>query len=244
MCFHTKQDHAIKTIQTHYNVSLSDPSLAAHFEQPQYHLNGFSHPNMLIIPQQRPDLLAPGVWGLAPTSTLPDQLKAYYKDAVRYGGGLNAQSEKLFTHFNYKTAAFEHRCIIPVSGFFEPHEYQKQKYPFYIHPKNEQPLALAGIYNLIGTFITFSILTQPAQGLLKRVHNVKERQPIILNDALVTAWLSNELNEQAITDLITTTYDDTLLDAYPVSKALFNTRVDSNVASITQRVVYDGLPEL
>jgi putative SOS response-associated peptidase YedK len=244
MCFHTRTAERVAKVEQQFKVSISDPKLINLFDTPQYHLNGFTHPNMLVIPQERPKVLAPGVWGIAPPNTTPDGIKAYYKEAVRYGGGLNAQSEKLFQHFIYKHSALTRRCIIPVSGFFEPHEYLKKKYPFYIHHKEDDLLGLAGLYTIIGTYITFTILTKTASPLFSKIHNLKKRQPVILADTSIDHWLNPELSAPEIQRLLQAPYPETKLEAYPVSKDLFSSKVETNVPTITQRMAYAELPKL
>ena len=61
-----------------------------------------------------------------------NRAKEYYKQQLKYGSGLNARSEKLFDYWLYEKSAFTKRCIIPVSGFFEPHEYNNKKFPIHI----------------------------------------------------------------------------------------------------------------
>src|SRR5690606_21414625 len=101
MCFHTSQTKKVVELENRYNVSLTDDDARDAYDIPRYHLNGFAHPDMLIIPQEEPSVLAPALWGIVPNNKKPEQLGAYYKEAVKYGGGLNAQSEKLFEHFIY-----------------------------------------------------------------------------------------------------------------------------------------------
>lgn len=144
-----------------------------YFDVSRYHMNGFSHPNMLVIPQVKSNVLAPGVWGIVPGNKTKAEMKPYFKEAVKYGGGLNACSEKVFQHFIYKNSIMENRCIIPVSGFFEPHDHKGKKYPFHFKDKENQPLALAGLYTFIDTFITFTILTKDASPLFAKIHNKK-----------------------------------------------------------------------
>jgi hypothetical protein len=62
MCYQTRQITTIKDLELRYNVTLSNASYGPLFNKPDYHLNGFSHPNMLLIPQQKPEVLAPGIW--------------------------------------------------------------------------------------------------------------------------------------------------------------------------------------
>jgi putative SOS response-associated peptidase YedK len=135
MCFHTSTTHKVNKLEEHFKVNLNSENLRPIFDKPNYHLNGFTHPNMLVIPQEKKDVLAPGVWGIVPSNKNSKEIKDYYKEAIKYGGGLNAQSEKLFQHYLYKESAMSRRCIIPVTGFFEPHEHNKKKYPFFIQGK-------------------------------------------------------------------------------------------------------------
>ena len=174
MCFHTSISHPTRKVEQQLKVKLSDERFRDLFDTPNYHLNGFAHPNMLLIPQERSEVLAPGVWGIVPSYKKAEEIKPYYKEAVKYGGGLNARSEKLFDHFIYKDVIETQRCIIPVSGFFEPHDYQKKKYPYYIKNAQNELLCLAGIYTKIDTYITFSIITKKASPLFERIHNLKK----------------------------------------------------------------------
>ena len=244
MCFHTSTTHKTRKLENHFKVKISDDNLRAYFDKPNYHLNGFSHPNMLVIPQEKSELIAPGVWGIVPSNKPTTQIKEYYKEAVRYGGGLNARSEKIFQHFIYKASVMNKRCIIPVSGFFEPHDHLKKKYPFYFQNIKKEPLALAGLYSVIDTFITFTILTKKASPLFAKIHNLKNRQPVILNDEMTKSWLSHDLSENDITEVINTDYSESNLETYSVSKDVFSPKVDSNVETIIEKVEYPELVEL
>jgi putative SOS response-associated peptidase YedK len=244
MCFHTSTTHKTKKLEAHFKVRLSSETIRPLFDKPNYHLNGFAHPNMLVIPQEKSDALAPGVWGIVPSNKNSNQIKDYYKEAVKYGGGLNAQSEKLFSHFLYREAVMTKRCIIPVSGFFEPHDHKKKKYPFYISQKEKEPLALAGLYSVIDTYITFTILTKSASPLFAKIHNLKKRQPVILNDNAMENWLLPDLSQNDIKALVNSTYPEFKLDVYSVSKDLFSPKVDSNVETIIEKQLYPELEVL
>lgn len=101
---------------------------------------------------------------------------------------------------------------------------KEKKYPFHFKDKEDQPLALAGLYTVIDTFITFTILTKEASPLFAKVHNKKNRQPIILDTENTHNWLSVDLNESDIKDVLKYSYPDQKLDTYPVSKDLFSTK--------------------
>ena len=238
MCFHTSAFHKTKKVEKRFEVKLISEQFRPIFDQPNYHLNGFSHPNMLVIPQEKYDVLAPGVWGIVPSIKKSQDIKAYHKEAVKYGGGLNAQSEKLFSHYLYRVSALTRRCIIPVSGFFEPHEHLKKKYPFFIQSKDREPLALAGIYSVIDSYITFAILTKPASPLFENIHNLKKRQPVILIDDQIHNWLAHNLDQKDVKEIVNMEYPETNLEAYTVSKDVFSPKLDSNTKAIIERVDY------
>lgn len=241
MCYQTRQIRTVKDLELKYKVGLSNPAYRDLFDQPAYHLNGFAHPNMLIIPQQKPEVLAPGIWGIVPANKQPEDIKAYYKESIRYGSGLNAKSEKLFDHFIYRHVAFSQRCVIPVTGFFEPHTHLKKKYPIYIHRKDDAIFSLAGIYTIIGKHVTFSILTKAANPFFAKIHNEKNRQPVILDAETEKEWLNSALDMEAIKAIIARDSLKEDLEAYPVSKDLYKRNVDSNVDTITDPETYEAL---
>ncbi|HLV15734.1 MAG TPA: SOS response-associated peptidase [Xanthomarina sp.] len=241
MCFHTSQIKKVSKLEKHYKVTLTNPKLRETFNIPRYHLNGFAHPKMLIIPQEEPSVITPGIWGIIPNNKKVAQISNYYKEAVRYGGGLNAQSEKLFNHFIYKHAVFSKRCLIPVTGFFEPHEYKSKKYPFHIKRKDNEVLSLAGIYTSIEEVLTFTILTKPASPLFAKIHNKKNRQPILLSQATEQNWLEDNLTENQIKELLNSPYPEEELSTYTVSRDLFSPKVNSNTPTITEEIKYEGV---
>ncbi len=241
MCFHTSQTKKITILENRFKVTLHKESLRPFFDNPAFHLNGFAHPDMLIILQEEPSVLVPSKWGIVPQNKKRDQIESYYKEAVKFGGGLNAQSEKLFNHFLYKQTANTRRCIIPVTGFYEPHDHKGKKYPFYISRKDEDILGLAGIYTLIEGIPTFSILTKKASPLFEKIHNQKKRQPILLQQTNEQEWLTDNLNEQDITAIINNTYPEEELNPYTVSKDLFSPKINSNTPEIINRVTYQDV---
>lgn len=244
MCYQTRQIRTVKDLELRFNVGLVNEAYRPTFDVPAHHLNGFAHPNMLVIPQDKPEVLAPGVWGIVPDNRTPDEIKPYYKESVRYGSGLNAQSEKLFNHFIYRNVALTQRCIIPVTGFFEPHHHLKKSYPYYIHRQDDAPMALAGIYTVIGTYITFSILTRVASPMMAEIHNQKKREPVMLSPDLEASWLDSELSQADVQEHIETPYMYDELEAYTVSKDLYSRTVDTNIPSIVDRVEYQELNTL
>lgn len=241
MCYQTHQIRSVKDLEQKYKVELSNPFYGDLFNKPAFHLNGFDHPSMLIIPQQKHCVIAPGIWGIVPANKLASGIRPYYKESLRYGAGLNARSEKLFNHFIYRKVVYTQRCIIPVTGFFEPHTHLKKKYPVFIQRKDGDLFSLAGIYTVIGKYVTFAILTKTANPFFAAIHNEKKRQPVLLDAQKEQLWLSNALNKSAIEALIEAPYPADKLEAYTISKDLYKRQIDSNSPTITRPFSY---PEL
>lgn len=234
MCFHTSHTKKVKKVENRFNVKLIDDALRETYDTPHYHNNGFEHLNSLIIPEQKATHLIPATWGIVPNTYKVAEIKDYYKQQLKYGSGLNARSEKLFDYWLYKKSAFTKRCIIPVSGFFEPHEYNKQKYPMHIKQKDNDLFGLAGIYTVVENIVTYTILTKTASPLFAKIHNKKLRQPVILSQHIENEWLKKLLSENELKELLNIPFDDTKIEAYAVSKDLFNARVDSNHKKILE----------
>ncbi|REE80314.1 putative SOS response-associated peptidase YedK [Lutibacter oceani] len=234
MCFHTSHTKKVKKVENRFKVQLIDDALRETYDTPHFHNNGFEHLNSLIIPQQKATHLIPATWGIVPPAKKVSEIKEYYKQQLKYGSGLNARSEKLFDYWLYEKSAFTKRCIIPVSGFFEPHEYNKQKYPIHIKQKDDDLMGLAGIYTVVENIVTYTILTKTASPLFAKIHNKKLRQPVILSQHLETDWMNGSLSENEVKELLNIPFDDTKIEAFAVSKDLFNSRIDSNTATILQ----------
>src|SRR5690606_12037966 len=138
------------------------------------------------IMQEEPEYLLPNRWGIMPSNQNQRDYREYFKNPKTFGG-LNAQSEKLFAHFIYRHAWEKQRCLIPIDGFFEPHNTRVKfkgkdfKVPFYFKRKDDLPLCLAGIYtNTADGGRTCTVLTKEATPLFASVHNEKKRRPVII----------------------------------------------------------------
>ena len=227
MCFRGSFIHDITQVEQRYGVT-RDPVLQ---EKKDlffgYHKNGFDHPTFGVIRQEYPDLFLAGIWGITPPSKTFEELESYYKEASRFGGGLNARSEKVFDHFLYKEAIYSKRCIIPLSGFYEPHKTmingKEVSVPFFFKNRDKSLLTVAGIYTVLpGGATTFTMLTKPGSPLFSRIHNKKERQIVLLPPELEKEWVENDLNKSQIIELINTDFNDKGLQAYPVTRDLYS----------------------
>ncbi len=121
MCYGTRVVRNAEQLELYYNVDRLYGDMEPDKELIYNHAHGFVHPNMWIIPQEKPRNMIPVKWGLIPHYKLGANAKEYYKETIRFGSGLNAKSEKLFESNNYKKSALTRRCVVPVDGFYEPH---------------------------------------------------------------------------------------------------------------------------
>ncbi|WP_047246922.1 SOS response-associated peptidase [Maribacter thermophilus] len=247
MCYNTRVSRKVRELEDYYSVErLLGEELDEQAELTYNHANGFAHPNMWIIPQERPKNLIPVKWGLIPHYKMGANAEEYYKETIRWGSGLNAQSEKLFDSNNYKSSALKRRCIIPVDGFFEPHRIQhvKKPYsiPFYFERENGDPFHLAGIYAVTpDKMVTFSILTKEATPLFAKIHNKKNRRPVIIQDNDIHVWLDNNLKEEEVYKVIEDDLSDSDINTYPISKDLYSRSINSDRPDIIEKVVYEDL---
>lgn len=137
-------------------------------------------------------------WGLIPS---------WAKDAS--SPWINARAETLFEKPSFRDAAKKHRCIVPISGFYEWQPLtpgpRPRKQPYYIHrpvdpawasahdPGTPQPtpMLLAGIFSRwalpsMPPIETFSIVTVAANPFMKQFH---DRMPAILSPQECAEWL-------------------------------------------------------
>jgi len=245
MCFHASINSTSKQIELRFGAKFYNTEIKAQFDAPKYHLNGFDHPNLPIITQELPEAILPAVWGVVPKHEDPEQLSAYYKKASRYGGGLNARSEKLTSHFLYRNLYKSYRCLILVDAFYEPHKFQNKSYPYLIKRKDNQPFSLAGLYSRFDNgLITCTILTKAAMPYLANIHNVKKRQPVMLSPSNERKWTDLNSTEDVIFSIIQDDVDESELESYTVSRDLFSPKVKSNVPSIREHHSYPELNSL
>lgn len=214
---------------------------------PLFHVSGFSHPELLIYTNDSPDFPKVATWGL-----VPQWIKDNAHKQKTWNSTLNARGETIFEKPSFKQSALHKRCIIYVYGFYEYHHYNKKTYPFYIQRKDEQPIALAGLWNEWinpengGKMNTFSIVTTEGNTLMTKIHNNPKlkgpRMPLILKDELEEQWLqpiAKNANQNALEKLIKS-HPENQLKAHTVSKLRGKSYI-GNVKEITEEVHYKEL---
>ncbi|MCX2429885.1 SOS response-associated peptidase [Pedobacter sp. GR22-10] len=156
----------------------------------------------------------------------------------------------------WNVAAREHRCLILSSGFYEyQHVYRKNKktgadlktpdtYPYHITVKESDYFYIAGVWQYwkdqtTGEVMpTVALVTTEANGIMKQIHNSKNRMPTILPDDLAWEWLMGDLNDERIIELATYQISSKEMEACTVSKE-FRDALDPAVP-----FAYEGLAAL
>ncbi len=126
-------------------------------------------------------------WGLVPS---------WSKDKTRAASMINARSETLTEKPSFRNLVSEHRCILPIQGFYEwqnlASETKKpKKQAHYITRVDEQPMTLAGLWTIwkqpdSSLLRTCTIITTEANEILSPIHH---RMPVILERDSVDIWL-------------------------------------------------------
>jgi putative SOS response-associated peptidase YedK len=169
-------------------------------------------------------------WGLVPS---------WAKDPAIGDRMINARAETVASKPAYRRSFTKRRCIVPADGFYEwrrlpaePGSSAQRKEPLFIHRRDGEPLAFAGLWSvwkvpehLAGTIgdedgwlRSCAIVTTRANRLLAPIH---DRMPVVLAEAAWDHWLdpgpeltAAQLGELA--DLLVPAPDD-CFEAYPVS---------------------------
>jgi putative SOS response-associated peptidase YedK len=176
-------------------------------------------------------------WGLVPS---------WAKDVKIGDRMINARAETVATKPAYRRALAKKRCLIPADGFYEWQAGQAgqagkadksgvkpKKQPFFIHRRDGEPIALAGLWEvwrvpdegaaeLVGSGLgnsdgwlrTCVIVTTTPNAVMAPIHN---RMPVILPESAWEQWLDpDEQDVDALSKLLVPAPPE-LLEAYPVS---------------------------
>jgi putative SOS response-associated peptidase YedK len=203
-------------------------------------ISGFDHPALPVIKENGIEL---NHWGLIPNNGMVRDSAA--ADEFRKLT-LNAKGETIFEKPSYRDNIVSHRCLLPVSGFYEWREYENRKYPYYIQPQQGSGFLLGSVYDSWTDTVTgeirntFSIVTTPANPLMEMIHNVKKRMPLILTNEDAQTWLNPGLLQDEIKTLIKP-YDENCMKAHIISRKASNAKEFRNYPEIQNPVDY---PEL
>jgi putative SOS response-associated peptidase YedK len=209
--------------------------------KPFYHVSGFSSPFLPVILNEDIHAIELFQWGLVPFWTKDERLA----NIIRFRT-LNARAETVFEKLSFRHSIMKKRCFALVDGFYEWHEENNKKYPYYIRLRNHDAFALAGIWDNWSNEVTgetrntFSIITTRANSLMERIHNTRRRMPVILRQEDEQKWLDSEIDAEKIVFLLSP-YDDKEMDAYTVSPLITRRGQNTNTPEVIHKFRYRGL---
>lgn len=139
---------------------------------------------VLAIPNDAKNSADFFMWGLIPS---------WAKDPGIGNKLINARGETIAEKPSFRGSFKYKRCIIPADGFYEwkAQHGEKTKTPYFIHMKDRQPFALAGLWDEWNspdgsTVRTCTIITTEPNELMSTLHN---RMPVILDAQDYDRWL-------------------------------------------------------
>jgi len=161
-------------------------------------------------------------WGLVPSFATDLKIGARM---------INARSETAATNNSFKHSLARRRCIVPADGFYEWRAVagQKRKQPFYIHRRDDEPLAFAGLWaewkgQVAGEDVVVrstTILTTSANETMAPIH---DRMPVILPRRAWDEWLDPTMLQVERVQPLLVPAPPTLLTMHPVSTDVGNAR--------------------
>jgi putative SOS response-associated peptidase YedK len=127
-------------------------------------------------------------WGLIP---------AWVKDPRQFALVINARAETVLDKPAFKNAMKRRRCLLPADGYYEWHQSEGRKRPFFIRPGNGALIAFAG---LVETWVgpngeeldTVAIVTTAAHGGLASLH---PRVPVTIAPSDYARWLDGDATD-------------------------------------------------
>ncbi|MBT5956142.1 MAG: SOS response-associated peptidase [Candidatus Marinimicrobia bacterium] len=188
MCFNISIVSSIDAIEQQFNAEFH---IDFSFESKK-HISAFTNPKIPVITSKDPNMIQPFYWGLIP-HWVKDVQKADSIRRMTY----NAKSETVHKKPSFRDSIKNKKCLIIADGFYEWQSTSSGKICHYIQSTNDDIFAFAGIWSewvnqTTGELLhSTSILTQPANTMMAEIHNIKKRQPVILEGNRQYEWLKS-----------------------------------------------------
>lgn len=237
MCFDISFALKSDRIEEQFDAKFEMPEL---FE-PAYHVSAFSLPNVPVITNEKNDTIQLLGWGLIPFWAKDEEKATQIRMKT-----FNARAETLFEKPSFKHAIKNKRCLVITDGFYEWREVKGKNYPYYIRLTDKNAFAMAGIWDTWRNkskdeiLQTFSVITTRANPLLEKIHNKKKRMPAILRREDEKRWLNKGVSRNDIFSMLEP-IDDSIMEAYPVSKMISYRKGNTNVPEVMEKHEYEEL---
>ena len=150
-------------------------------------------------------------WGLIPSWAKDPSIGAKLN---------NARGETVAEKPSFRTSFAKHRCLIPVSGFYEWRTIGGKKQPYFIHPT--APTGFFAFAGLLAawkapdgrTIVSTCIITTTPNEVMAPVH---DRMPVILGADQYDVWLDPANHNIDLLQQMIKPCDAGLMDAYAVN---------------------------
>ncbi|OLD95704.1 MAG: hypothetical protein AUI36_46070 [Cyanobacteria bacterium 13_1_40CM_2_61_4] len=172
-----------------------------------------------LLPDDTDRKLAMLRWGLLP---------AWVKEPTKVQQPINAKAETAAEKPMFRDAFKRRRCLVPADGFYEWKQEGGRKQPVYIHMKDGEPFAIAGLWEQWegqdGEVIeSCTLLTTEPNDRLAPIHN---RMPVILDPKDYAQWLDPDLQDVSRLKTLLHPYTSEQMTYYPVNLRVNNPRND------------------
>lgn len=172
---------------------------------------------VLVIPNDGHKKANFFLWGLIPS---------WAKDPAIANRLINARGETLAEKPSFRGSYKYKRCLILADGFFEwqVQPGTKSKTPYFIHMKDRQPFAFAGLWDEWqgpdGSQVrTCTIITTSPNNLMMPLHN---RMPVIIHQDAYAQWLEKSPQTPENLQPLIKPYPSDEMTAHPVSTLVNN----------------------
>lgn len=155
---------------------------------------------------------------------------------------INARAETLLEKASFRNLVSHRRCLIPADGFYEWRREGNRKVPVWIHLKNKEPFAFAGLWDswrnveLGDVLHTFTIITTEPNTLLRPIHN---RMPVIYDGPMGRQWLEHGSDRAMTLAAVLRPWPSEYMEAWDVSP-IVNAPANDSAACI--QAVAPGQP--
>jgi putative SOS response-associated peptidase YedK len=212
-----------ETLAPDYNVAPTKPVYAVVERPPR----GEDAEDPDADPQRQLRVLS---WGLVPF---------WAKDPAIGNKMINARMETVHEKPAYRRAFASRRCLLPADGYYEWYATEQKtkagkplKQPFFIHPRDDRPMAMAGVYEIWRDPTreeddpdrfrwTCTVLTTRAEDAVGHIH---DRMPMLVEPERYGAWLDPTVSDPEELKRLLVPAAPGRLEAYPVSTAVNSVR--------------------